>query len=355
MKRTLSVVHTYLPAMPPPFGATWGTLRDRCEELPADATLITPLASKRFSITDVRQSRIIIEDTDTGDTQPLDREQFATLAEHVSDETSRDAASEFAIERLPARAEPYAAVLAIHPRYVLDEQEGTLIELEEADESAVFDDAPHLSTTTDTDEPDDREEPEVPVYADMLLLIDALEREDPTALEAIETPELVNLYTLLSDVQRNANNLRKDVSDVLLQRIQHDRAVHGQYGSVQRTTRHQRSLKDDEEVLAALEDAGIARERIVSVDRNKVDEALDVVSVPESTVYDTDESEYIRKAEVDEERKETRLQGLKDRLAVSDDPEADVLRQEVERLEQEIEDLTEFSPGSAFGEQAESG
>jgi hypothetical protein len=34
------------------------------------------------------------------------------------------------------------------------------------------------------------------------------------------------------------------------------------------------------------------------------------------------------------------LQGLKDRLAVSDDPEADVLRQEVERLEQEIEGRT---------------
>jgi hypothetical protein len=209
--------------------------------------------------------------------------------------------------------------------------------------------------TGDDDQPTEREEPEVPVYSDMLLLLDALEREDPTALEAIETPALVNLYTLLSDVQRNANNLRKDVSDVLLERVQHDRAVHGQYGSIQRTTRRSRSLKDDEQVLAALEDAGIARERVVSVDREKVDEALDVVSIPESAVYDTDESEYVRKAEVDEERKETRLQGLKDRLAVSDDPEADVLRQEVERLEQEIEDLTEFSPGSAFGEQAESG
>jgi hypothetical protein len=209
--------------------------------------------------------------------------------------------------------------------------------------------------TGDDDQPTEREEPEVPVYSDMLLLLDALEREDPTALEAIETPALVNLYTLLSDVQRNANNLRTDVSDVLLERVQHDRAVHGQYGSIQRTTRRNRTLKDDEEVLAALEGAGIAREQVVSVDRQKVDEALDVVSLSESAVYDTDESEYVRKAEVDEERKETRLQGLKDRLAVSDDPEADVLRQEVERLEQEIEDLTEFSPGSAFGEQAESG
>jgi hypothetical protein len=340
--------------MAAPFGATWGTLRNRCEELPEDATLITPLATKRFRITDVQQSRIIIEDTDTGNTQPLQREQFATLAEHVSDGTAQDAASEFAIERLPARAEPYAAVLALHPRYVLNQQEGTLTELDEADESAVLDETPHLSMAGDDDQSTEREEPEVSVYSDMLLL-DALEREDPTVLEAIETPALVNLYTLLSDVQRGANTLRTDVSDVLLDRVQHDRPVHGQFGSVQRTTRRNRSLKDDEKVLAALEDAGIDRERVVSVDRNKVDEALDVVSLSESAVYDTSESEYVRKAEVDEERKETRLQGLKDRLAVSDDPEADVLRQEIERLEQEIEDLTEFSPGSAFGEQAESG
>ncbi|EMA47738.1 hypothetical protein C450_20496 [Halococcus salifodinae DSM 8989] len=86
----------------------------------------------------------------------------------------------------------------------------------------------------------------------------------------------------------------------------------------------------------------------MDVDRGKVDEALEVVPVPESAVYDVSESEYVRKADVDEERKETRLQGLKDRLAVGDDPEADVLRQEIDRLEQEIKELTEFSPGSSF-------
>jgi 8-oxo-dGTP pyrophosphatase MutT (NUDIX family) len=101
-------------------------------------------------------------------------------------------------------------------------------------------------------------------------------------------------------------------------------------------------------VLEAFEETGIDREQVLGVDREKVDEALDVVSVPESAVYDISESEYVRKADVDEERKETRLQGLKDRLAVSDDPEAEVLRQEVDRLEREIEELTEFSPDSTF-------
>ena len=39
-----------------------------------------------------------------------------------------------------------------------------------------------------------------------------------------------------------------------------------------------------------------------------------------------EESEYVRKADVDEDRKETRLQGFKDRLTVSNDPDAEVLR-----------------------------
>ena len=333
--------------MAAPFGATWGTLIERCEDLSEDATLITPLSTRRFRVTDVQQQRIIIEDTDTDDSQPLQREQFEALVEH----TRESAGEGYDLERLPPKAEPYAAVLAVHPRYVLDQEDGRIVELEEADESAVLDDTPHLSTTASDDEQsDERGEPDVSVYSDALLLIDALEREDPTALDGIDTPGLVNLYTLLSDVQRNANGLRKDVTDVLLDRVQHDRPAHGQYGSVQRTTRRQRSLRDDETVLEAFADTGIDREQVLGVDRGKVDEALDVVSIPESAVYDIEESEYVRKADVDEERKETRLQGLKDRLAVSDDPEAEVLRQEVERLEQEIEDLTEFSPGSAFAD-----
>ena len=335
--------------MAAPFGATWGTLIERCEDLPEDATLIAPLSTRRFRVTDVQQQRIIIEDTDTGDAQPLQRDQFEALVEH----TRESAGEGYDLERLPPKAEPYAGVLAVHPRYVLDQEDGRIIELEEADESAILNETPHLSTTTDDEQADERAEPDVSVYADALLLIDALEREDPTDLNTIDTPALVNLYTLLSDVQRNADELRKDVSDVLLDRVQHDRPAHGQYGSVQRTTRRQRSLKDDGTVLEAFEDTGIDREQVLGVDREKVDEALEVVPLSESAAYDIEESEYVRKAEVDEERKETRLQGLKDRLAVSDDPEAEVLRQEVDRLEEEIAELTEFSPGSAFADGAE--
>lgn len=321
-----------------PFTASWRTLLEECDALVADATLITPLSETRFRLTDVQEHRINIEFVDSGDSQPLQREQFETLAERIA-----DAGGTFDLERLPPDAEPYAAVLSLHPRYECNDRTGTLTETDEPTTSQLI----TGTTTQSTDGPDaNRTEPDLDVYADMLLLIDALERHDPTALEECETPALINLYTLLSDVQRNAGDLRQAVRGVLLDRLHHDQPVHGQYGSVQRTSRRNRSLKDDDEVVRVLEDAGIPRERFMAVDREKVDDALDVTDLSEADLYDIDESEYVRKADVDEERKETRLQGLKDQLALSDEPEAKDLRQEVAELEQRIEDLTEFTPGT---------
>jgi len=326
-----------------PFTTSWRTLLDECEELAADATLITPLSETRFHLTDVQEHRIVIEFIDSGDSEPLQREQFETLAERIT-----DAGRTFELQRLPPDAEPYAAVLSLHPRYEINDQAGTLTETDEPTTSQLI-----KGTSTqpagDQDDATDRTEPDLDVYADMILLIDALERHDPTALKDSETPALINLYTLLSDVQRNAGDLRQNVREVLLGRLHHDQPVHGQYGSVQRTSRRNRSLKDDDEVMGVLEDAGIPRERILAVDREKVDEALDVTELTESAVYEIEESEYVRKADVDEERKETRLQGLKDQLALSDDPDAEALRQEVDDLEQRIEELTEFKPGTEVG------
>jgi len=141
----------------------------------------------------------------------------------------------------------------------------------------------------------------------------------------------------------------------LLDRLHHDQPVSGQFGSVQRTSRKNRSLKDDELVLNAFEAAGIERERLTTVDSSKVDEALDVTEISESDVYEIEESEYVRKADVDEEEKETRLQGLKDRLAETEGEEANKLREEIEELEDRISELTEFQSGRSFHESSAGG
>jgi hypothetical protein len=323
-----------------PFSASWHTLLDELDDLPADATLLTPLSHTQFRISDVQEQRVVIKflDRDIDETRPLQREQFETLYRRITDEQDG-----FDLDRLPPDADPYPAVLSVHPRFEIDKDRGVIVEK----------DGPTTSQVLDVDGgseggKEERTEPDLDVYADALLLVDALERHDVELLEDMDTDALVNLYTLLSDVQRNANEFRQDVADVLLNRLHHDQPVSGPFGSVQRTTRRNRSLKDDDEVLPVLEDAGIDRERVMGVDRDKVDDALDVTDLAERDVYDIEESEYVRKAEVDEDRKETRLQGLKDQLAAAEGDEAEQLRAEIEELEARIEELTEFKSGASF-------
>ncbi len=316
------------------FASTWSNLLAECEALEDDATLITPLSEQRFRITDVQEHRVIVEFVDSEESRPLQREQFETLVGRV-----QDGIAEFELDRLPPEADPYPAVLSLHPRFEIDKQTGTLSETDDPTPSQLV-----RGSSSESDE--ERTEPDLAVYSDALLLVDALERYDVSELEEMETTSLVNLYTLLSDVQRDADNLRGDVADVLLDRVHHDQPVHGQFGSVQRTGRTYRSLRDEDEVLETLEDAGIPRERVTSVDSAKVDEALEVTEVAPSDVYEIEEREYVRKAEVDEAEKETRLQGLKDRLAATEGDDAEELREEIEELERRINDLTSFRSGA---------
>jgi hypothetical protein len=317
-----------------PFGVSWRTLLDELDELPPDATLRTPLSQDRFRVTDVQKHRVVIEFPD-GETRPLQREQFETLYERITDDPDG-----FELDRLPPNADPFPAVLSLHPRFEIDEDRGVIVEHESP------------TATQRVDGPDEetdgseRTEPDMAVYADALLLVDALERHDVTALEELETDVLVDLYTLLSDVQRDADDVRKEIADVLLGRLHHDRPASSSYGSVQRTARRNRSLKNEETVLAKLEAAGIDREQVTGLDRSKVDDALAVTNLSESDVYEIETSEYVRKADVDEDTRETRLQGLKDRLADSDDEEVEDLREEIEQLEGRIDELTSFRTGA---------
>ncbi len=341
--------HTILPLATDDTGmsfrVSWSTLVEELDALPEGATLRTPLSHKQFRISDVQEHRVIIEflDREHDETRPLQRDQFETLYRRITDEPNG-----FELDRLPPDADPYPAVLSVPPRFEVDEENGVIVEKEAETTSQV------LNAADDTDaEATDRTEPDLDVYADALLLVDALERHDVTTLQDMKTDALVNIYTLLSDVQRNANDLRQDVADVLLSRLHHDRPVSGPFGSVQRTTRRNRSLKDDDEVLDTLTEAGIDRERVMGVDRDKVDDVLAVTDLSESDVYEIEESAYVRTAEVDEDRKETRLQGLKDQLAATEGEEAAELRDDIEELEARIDELTEFKSGREFHTQAD--
>ncbi len=194
------------------FSSTWQNLLDNLDELPSEATLITPLSRKAFGVTDIQEHRVLIQYRDDDDTIPLQKDQFETLYRRI-----QDAHGGFDLDRLPPDAEPYATVLSLHPRFEVDDREGTLTE------SETLTGSPLVEARGDVDDTsEERQEPDLDLYADTLLVIDALERHDVATLEDVETPGLVNLYTLLSDVQRNANDLRQDVRSVLLDRLHHD-------------------------------------------------------------------------------------------------------------------------------------
>lgn len=84
-------------------------------------------------------------------------------------------------------------MLSLHPHFEVDEDRGVITEKEGPTTSQLLDGDPETDN-------DDRTEPDLDVYVDALLLIDALEHHEVEVLEEMETDALVNLYTLLSDV-----------------------------------------------------------------------------------------------------------------------------------------------------------
>jgi len=192
-----------------PFSVSWHTLLEELEELPEGATLITPLSHDRFRIVDVQEQRVVIEflDREIDATQPLQHDQFETLHRRITEKNG-----EFDLDNLPPDADPYPAVLSLHPRFEVDDNQGVILEQETPTTTQLLEEET-------ADEPADRTEPDLDVYADALLLVDALERHEVETLEDLKTEALVNLYTLCSDVQRNADSLRKDIADVLLTRL----------------------------------------------------------------------------------------------------------------------------------------
>ena len=79
---------------------------------------MAPLSRKPFRVEDVREPRILISYREDDETIPLDREQFETLLERIN-----EAHGAFEPDRLPSRAEPYATVTSLRPRFERDDQQ----------------------------------------------------------------------------------------------------------------------------------------------------------------------------------------------------------------------------------------
>ncbi|MFC5365660.1 hypothetical protein [Salinirubrum litoreum] len=167
--------------------------------------------------------------------------------------------------------------------------------------------------------------------AELLDLLDAAESRDlPVDTSAVETalvlcdllsdlaedPDtrtLVDAYTLASDLSSEAGDARTDLRDELLARTDTDGELAGEVGRVRRVTRTRRSLKDDDEVLARLREAGVDETSVLRPDSKRVRETLDAADLPESLAFDVSESNYVQKSDSDADAKQTRLAALRRR------------------------------------------
>ncbi|MFC6988420.1 hypothetical protein ACFQJD_06315 [Haloplanus sp. GCM10025708] len=295
----------------------WSDVRERCERRP---TLVTPATDRQFTVRDARENRVDVRFAD-GSERALWREQFELLAERIRTDSAGVSLSD-----LPPGVEPYVAVLSLLPAYAVDDD--ALRAVEEPSPGSPFTVEREERTGFDR------------LRADTLLLRQLLERRDVDVdrLDDLSTDALVDLYVLLSDVHREADDLRRTTGDELLDRTDGD-SLRGRFGTVARTERERRHLKDEEDVLSALDEEGIPHEWVLGIDREKLDVVLAVTDLDSDAVYDVETQVYAQKTSVSEEAKERRLGGLRDRLAATDEAAAEEIRDELDELERRIDEL----------------
>ncbi|MFC7194426.1 hypothetical protein ACFQL4_06740 [Halosimplex aquaticum] len=266
-----------------------------------------------------------------GRERTLRRDQFETLADRVADDPLE-------LDSLPPGVGPYVAVLSLAPGFVVEG--GAFRTTDEASDAGDIGretggeyDSPFVRSRWDVRRPPES------VHDDALLLADWLERHDATDLGTLSSADAVDLYVLLSDVQRGADDLRRDVGDELLDYVGPEGRLSGQFGTITRTHRKRRQLKDDEAIFDRLDEADVPREWVLGADPDKLDVVVATTDVGEDEVYDIHDQYYVQKTGVDSGEKRTRLRGLRDRLEELDDDEADEIREEIDHLEGRIDDL----------------
>ncbi|NUB92287.1 hypothetical protein HT576_14815 [Haloterrigena sp. SYSU A121-1] len=302
--------------------ADWNDLRSQCTALESGAQLLTPLSERPFRIETDAEDRIVVRFADSTEERPLWREQFGVFDDRLEDQG-------MAVDDLQPGVEPYAAVLTLSDSYAVEGD--TIVR----DEDATGGESPFLVSAADARTPPER------LHDDALLLahlVEYLDVDDHGALESLDTESLTDYYVLASDVQRGADGVRATARDELLERLGPEQELHGRFGTVRRTTRTRRRPKDDETVLAALDERGIPREWVLGVDPDKLDVVLSVTDLEEDAVFDAEEDVYVQKIGVDEDEKYSRLQGLANRIDELADAEGEALTDDLEAIEERLEE-----------------
>lgn len=271
------------------FPDCWDALLEAGESAKGD-TILTPGRHAPYTVSETQENRIILTDAQSDDAYPLQKETFRKLVQNIVDSSAA-----FTLDRLPPGAERYAAVLSLHPAIQLDERDGEIRITEPPTLSMLADDIDAALKDSTESVPD-------AVSRDAVLTLSVLEAYGSDLNDA-STEELVDFYALLSDLKSEVDQLRRDVSEALLQRVDPGSEAAGKRGRVARKTRHHKELKDESFVRSKLDEHRIDVESVRGFDSKKLREKLREADLPESEFFDIEERDYIRKVTLDDAKK----------------------------------------------------
>ncbi len=148
-----------------------------------------------------------------------------------------------------------------------------------------------------------------PVFRAVDVVRDRAETAEDGDLAALETSELVDLFVACSVLASEAGSVRSDVRAAIIDRVDEEGELEGTLGAVDRSRSTRRSLRDEGTVRSALFRAGIDPREAESFDPTLVRELVEAARaddpagtpIDESDVFETSESDHVRRASVNEE------------------------------------------------------
>lgn len=116
----------------------------------------------------------------------------------------------------------------------------------------------------------------------------------PADVEDADVETLADLYGLAARAKRVFEDRRTDLRDELLDRVDDDRRIQGEYATVNRTTQRRRTAKPEPDVLETVQRAGIDRDEVLALDTSTLRDVCEEGRVEEEAVFDVERRSYVR-------------------------------------------------------------
>ncbi|MFA9427080.1 exonuclease SbcCD subunit D [Natronorubrum sp. A-ect3] len=166
---------------------------------------------------------------------------------------------------------------------------------------AAIDDDPVASLVTVDDHETATRTP-VPIFTtepdSELELLKSVCKQEPVEYDDLDTETLVDLYGLSSKAKSSIESRRRELRDELTDRLADGEQKQGQYATVRNVVQTRRNLRDEDEVVRALEDAGIDPNEVVEISSKAVRKLADNGDVAGDRVFDEQERVVIQRSDL---------------------------------------------------------